>query len=215
MSVAGPNLFVSTWSHGVDVPAVGSSLVAAGDIESTRLVYAMVIGLAAIGALFVFLGIWVIRQTRVDLEMLAPLERMGDRDWRKSDPASQRRSLDEVRPDGAEPIQPEPHRPRVDAEFGQSDRPVESFADLARIGPEGGDPTPKGTETPAGVGGIEPVVALSDPNTEGDSEIADAAIEPERAAQSDPATESPCEQDDGGDGTDGVSSEGTTERVEQ
>ena len=156
-------------------------MVAAGDLESTRLVYAMVIGLAAIGVLFVLLGIWVIRQTRVDLEMLAPLERMGDRDWRKSDPASQRRSLDEIRPEGAEPIQPEPHRPRVDAEFGQSDRPVESFDDLAPIGPEGDDPTPTGTEASTDSGDVELVGAESEPADAADDGSADAEIESESA----------------------------------
>jgi len=149
VSVPGPNLFASksTTVTAFSAPAVGGPLLAAGDPQSTRIVYAMVIGLSLIGILFVLLGIWVSRQTRVDLEVLAPLERMGDRDWRKSDPASQRRSLDETRPDGAQPLQSEQLPPRVDTEFEKPDRVVQSFDDLTPLQPEGGDPTPAGGAT--------------------------------------------------------------------
>jgi len=149
VSVVGPNLFAgeSRLSTHLSGLAAGGLFAGDGDPGSTRLVYAMVIGLASIGVLFVLLAIWMIRQTKVDLEMLAPLERMGDREWRKSDPASQRRSLDELRPSGAEPLQTEPHRPRVDSEFEQSDRPVQSFDDLVPVSPEGSDPTPTGVES--------------------------------------------------------------------
>jgi hypothetical protein len=144
VSVPGPKLLASRSNKRAlsAYPVLGGVSLAAGDVQSTRIVYAMVVGLAVIGILFVLLGIWVIRQSRVDLEVLAPLERMGDREWRKSDPASQRRSLDEARPDGAKPLQPEQSRPCVDTEFEQPDRPVQSFEDLAPLNPEGGDPTP-------------------------------------------------------------------------
>ena len=80
------------------------ALVGAGDPEATRLVYAMVIGLVVIGVVLIFLGVWILRQTKPDLEVLAPLERMGDGDWKKKDPSTQRRILDELRPEGAEPL---------------------------------------------------------------------------------------------------------------
>ena len=82
------------------------ALVGAGDPEATRLVYAMVIGLVVIGVVLIFLGVWILRQTKPDLEVLAPLERMGDGDWKKKDPSTQRRILDELRPEGANPLTP-------------------------------------------------------------------------------------------------------------
>jgi hypothetical protein len=109
-------------------------------------VYAMVIGLAVIGVGLVLLGVWLVRQTRPDLEVLAPLERMGDGDWKKRDPSTQRRMLDEVRPDGARPLTPEPKPPPIDAEF-EADHPVTSFSDLGPgLVAEHRDPTPVDAE---------------------------------------------------------------------
>jgi hypothetical protein len=145
----------------VSLPVVASAsvvaVVGAGDPASSRLVYAMVVGLALIGMAFVLLGVWVLRQTRPDLEVLAPLERMGDGDWKKRDPSTQRRMLDEVRPDGAQPLVPEPLPPPLDDEFEQADHPVSSFSDLGPgIVAEQRDSTPPhldvdfGLELPAG-----------------------------------------------------------------
>jgi hypothetical protein len=75
--------------------------VAAGDPQSTRVVYALVISLIVVGLLLVFLAVWMIRRTRADLELLGPLERMGDSKWRKRDPQLQQALLDDVRPAGA------------------------------------------------------------------------------------------------------------------
>jgi hypothetical protein len=123
------------------VPAA-VALVGAGDPGSSRLVYAMVLGLAVVGVALVMLGVWLVRQTRPDLEVLAPLERMGDGDWRKRDPSTQRRMLDEVRPEGAEPLTPEPKPPPIDADF-EADHPVASFSDLGPgVVHETRDPTP-------------------------------------------------------------------------
>jgi hypothetical protein len=120
-----------------------AAVFGAEDPSSTRTVYAMVIGLVVVGVLLILLGVWMIRQTRPDLEVLAPLERMGDRDWRKKDSSTQRRMLDELRPDGAEPLAPASKPPSIDADFEQADHPVTSFSDL---GPgvlgEQRDPTP-------------------------------------------------------------------------
>jgi len=140
--------------------SVTPMLLGAGDVGSTRLVYAMVAGLIAIGIAFIALGVWLVRSTRSDPPVLAPLERMGDKDWRRqTDPATQRRTLDDVRPAGAEPLHLESSPPSLDAEFELPARPVESMNDLAALPAESnGDlappladtrsSTPKGLERP-------------------------------------------------------------------
>ena len=75
--------------------------VVAADTGSSRLVYAMVLALVLVGVALIVLAVVMIRRTRVDPEVLAPLERMGDRKWRKSDAESRRTLLDAVRPAGA------------------------------------------------------------------------------------------------------------------
>jgi hypothetical protein len=100
-------------------------------------VYGIVVALVVIGVVLIGIGIWVFRQTRVDPELLAPLERMNDRSWSRRDPATQRRMLDEVRPDEAVPLHREPKEPEPDEEFDQAARPVESFDDLKE--PESAD----------------------------------------------------------------------------
>ncbi|HYN31278.1 MAG TPA: hypothetical protein VES40_01525 [Ilumatobacteraceae bacterium] len=129
----------------VAVPVV----LGADDPGSTRLVYAMVAGLIAIGLVFILLGIWLVRQTRYDPPVLAPLERMGDKDWRRQrDPATQRRVLDEVRPAGAEPLRLESPPPNLDAEFELAERPVAPMSDLAPPLPETRTSTPPGINRP-------------------------------------------------------------------
>jgi hypothetical protein len=90
----------------------------------------MVIGLVVVGVALALLGVWLVRQTRYDPPVLAPLERMGDDSWRKTDPATQRRILDELRPEGAEPLATGTAPPSLDAEFESDDRPVPEFDDL-------------------------------------------------------------------------------------
>ena len=109
----------------------------------------MVVGLIVVGIAFIVLAVWLIRQTRYDLPVLAPLERMGDKDWRRqSDPATQRRILDEVRPEGAEPLRSQSSPPSLDAEFELADRPVASMSDLAPPIAEGRSATPHGLDRP-------------------------------------------------------------------
>ncbi len=109
----------------------------------------MVAGLIVVGIAFVLLGIWLVRQTRYDPPVLAPLERMGDRDWRRqSDPATQRRVLDEVRPEGAEPLRTESSAPTLDAEFELPERPLTSMNDLAPPDGETRSVTPQGIVRP-------------------------------------------------------------------
>jgi len=66
-----------------------------GDPTSTRTVYGVVILLILIGLVLIGLGVWLVLQTRVDPDLLGPLERMDQRDWRKVDPVVQRRLLDD------------------------------------------------------------------------------------------------------------------------
>jgi len=131
----------------VSSPPVG--VVGAGDPGSSRLVYAMVIGLVVVGIGLVLLAIWILRQTRPDLDVLAPLERMGDGDWKKRDPSTQRRMLDEVRPDGAQPLAAEPPPPPIDSDFEEADHAVASFSDLGP-GLGGGVPNPTPVQADAG-----------------------------------------------------------------
>ncbi len=88
-----------------------------GDPDGTRRVTAIIALLISIGIGLVMLAVWLHRVTRPDPEVLAPLELMGERAWRRGDPVWQRRRLDEVRPDGAEPLQPSAAPPEIDAAF--------------------------------------------------------------------------------------------------
>lgn len=90
---------------------------AVGDPDGTRAVTSIVTLLVVIGLLLVMVAVWLFRTTRHDPEVLAPLEIMGDRSWRRADPVWQRRKLDEVRPEGAEPLQPSAAPPDLDEAF--------------------------------------------------------------------------------------------------
>ena len=118
------------------VPTGVSSVVRVigGDPSASRVVYGAVGALLLIGVMLVLLAVWLVRQTRVDPELLAPLETMSDRKWRKLDPASQRRLLDDERPEGAHPLMTAPMQPSVDAEFESGVMPVSSFDDLVPVG---------------------------------------------------------------------------------
>lgn len=104
-------------------------LASVGDPTGERTVTAIVALLVVIGVGLVMLAIWLFRVTRPDPEVLAPLETMGSRSWRRADPVWQRRRLDEVRPAGAQPLQPSVAPPEIDAAF--DDGPAASgFDDL-------------------------------------------------------------------------------------
>jgi hypothetical protein len=156
-------------------------LLGAGDLGSSRLVYGMVIGLVVIGFVLVLLAVWILRQTRPDLEVLAPLERMGDSDWKKKDPSTQRRILDELRPDGAEPLIPASRPPSIDADFEQADHPVTSFSDLGPgVVAETRDPTPAHTDfEPFGLPVDIPVETPVVPSAEEQPEPEQPEVEPE------------------------------------
>ncbi len=160
-------------------------LVGAGDPGSSRLVYAMVIGLIVIGLILILLGFWIVRQTKPDLEVLAPLERMGDGDWKKKDPSTQRRMLDELRPEGAKPLTPASRPPAIDEEFERGDHPVTSFSDLGPgVAPQQRDPTPTETD-------LVPEIDTdteSEPDSESVPEI-DTESEPESETEPDSESE--------------------------
>jgi hypothetical protein len=218
----------SNWHNRVPVPVIASrlgstpssviALVGAGDPSSSRLVYSMVIGLVVIGVLLVVLGIWIIRQTRVDLDVLAPLERMGDSEWKKRDRSTQRRMLDEVRPEGARPLAPATQPPSLDDEFELAEHPVTSFSDLGPGVPsEERDPTPVGSDVEPVIESVaepeaEPVIDAAEPDAETEAEPdagtdaetwaepdaeteAEPVIEPVADADADPATASVVEPD--------------------
>ncbi|HUF98808.1 MAG TPA: hypothetical protein VMM60_11835 [Ilumatobacter sp.] len=71
--------------------------------DDTRAVLAIVALLVVIAIGLAMLAVWLFRVTRPDRELLAPLEIMGARAWRRGDPVWQRRRLDEVRPADAAP----------------------------------------------------------------------------------------------------------------
>ncbi len=75
-----------------------------GDPSRTRTLYAVVALLVVVGLSLIMLAIWLVRSTRADPELLAPLEAMSSRKWRRGDPVWQRRRLDEIRPAGAAPL---------------------------------------------------------------------------------------------------------------
>jgi len=125
---------------------ISATLAAAavGDPESTRRVYVTVVVFVALGVGMLALAVWLFRRTAPEPQLLAPLEVMDSRRWRRSEPAQRRRELDAKRPPGARPLQRSTEPPQVDSEFGTA-QPVRSFDDLtddAAIDPEElADPT--------------------------------------------------------------------------
>ncbi len=73
--------------------------------------------LVVLGVALLMLAVWLHRKTRPDPELLAPLEVMGERKWRRADPVWQRRRLDAIRPIGAAPLEPSIAPPDIDEAF--------------------------------------------------------------------------------------------------
>jgi hypothetical protein len=116
------------------LPASMNSIasVAASDPAATRLVYALVAALVLLGLAMIALTVWLVRSTRPERELLAPLELMSHRKWRGSDPVWQRRQLDAVRPPGAEPLAAAPPVPTPDIDLRSIERNApRDFDDLA------------------------------------------------------------------------------------
>ena len=199
---------VPNWQNRVPVPVfaprLGSTpssavaLLGAGDPASSRVVYAMVIGLIVIGLLLIALGIWIVRQTRVDLDVLAPLERMGDGEWKKRDRSTQRRMLDEVRPEGARPLAPAKQAPSLDDEFELDEHPVTSFSDLGPgVSSEERDPTPVGNDAEPVIEPIAESVVEAEVDAEVDpglEQVVEAEVEPIAEAEVEQVVEPEVEQ---------------------
>lgn len=125
-----------------------------GDPEGARTIGSIVVLLAALGLALVMLAVWLYRTTRPDPDLLAPLELMGERRWRRADPVWQRRRLDEIRPSGAVPMQPSIAPPAVDEAFdaGPSAPGFDDLHDagITSSGDEGDEPSsPNRSEEPA------------------------------------------------------------------
>lgn len=83
---------------------ITSPAVAVGDPSATRTVYLTTIALVLLGIALAVLAWWLVRRTRPEPELFAPLEQMETRSWRKLDVEERRESLDSVRPFGARPV---------------------------------------------------------------------------------------------------------------
>jgi hypothetical protein len=117
----------STISSAAVLALLASSV---GDPEGTRTITSIVLLLIVLGIALVMLAFWLFRLTRPDKELLAPLEVMGERKWRRADPVWQRRRLDEVRPADAQPLQPSAAPPQFDEAFFEYRPAAAGFEDL-------------------------------------------------------------------------------------
>ena len=94
-----------------------AALIAAGDPEGSRTMTAIIALVTVLGLTLVMVAVWLFRTTRPDPELLAPLEAMSARKWRRGDPVWQRRRLDELRPNGSQPLAPSVAPPDIDEAF--------------------------------------------------------------------------------------------------
>lgn len=108
---------------------LATSAPVAAEPDRSSTVWALVALLVVLGIALVMLAVWMVRMTRPDPEVLAPLERMSDRAWRNTDPVWQRRELDELRPEGAEPFERMAAPPDLDEQFDEGPQ-APGFDDL-------------------------------------------------------------------------------------
>ena len=109
-------------------------LWAAADVSSSDLgVYTIVGALMAVGVVLLLVAAWLFKATQPEMELLAPLERMSDRSWKRLDPAMQRRELDDIRPSGARPIERSTRVPNIDEDFDKPIPDIASFDDLTSM----------------------------------------------------------------------------------
>jgi hypothetical protein len=160
-----------------------------GDPAGTRTITAIVVLLAVLGVALVMIAFWLFRVTRPDKELLAPLEVMGERKWRRADPVWQRRRLDEVRPADAQPMQPSAAPPDFDEAFFERAPAARGFEDLHD------DAHPNGASTDADAdaeGDAEVVLAAPATVDSGSANGAPLAVEtPQAPAQLKPVSPTP------------------------
>jgi hypothetical protein len=199
------------------MPTAQTTLIAAS--SDTRQVLSIVAMLIAIGIALLMLAWWMFKVTRPDREVLAPLEVMGQRKWRRGDPVWQRRRLDEVRPREAQPLRPARTPPAPDAAFDAGPQAL-GFDDLV-VAPDAaegielgelpvvlddeeldGDPTPPSLELPL-IAPEAPHSELaelgepgSDQGSDADDTVAIGDVEPTAAELSEPADEQPKSGDE-------------------
>jgi hypothetical protein len=165
-----------------DVPVAAMGIARVGDPDATRTVYIAVVLLVILGLVLAALAVWVLRRTRPEPELLAPLETMETRGWRKLDPAAQRRSLDESRPSGAAPLRREASEPAVDSSFATV-AAVASFDDLS----EGDDKSRRGGDSDTALLAIpdeaDSTVAALEESDEASSAVIDATAKSERQTE--------------------------------
>lgn len=168
------------------VSVVATAAPRVGDPRATQTVYTTIVVLVVLGIVLVALAFWVFRRTRPEAELLAPLEIMQTREWRKLSPAAQRRLLDELRPAGAIPLHREASQPAVDTSFATV-APVSSFDDLSDVETGGGkvasdDPEPDGAGEP-GVADLDEAVESERPTDAADeSDESDGLVDGEAEA---------------------------------
>ena len=90
--------------HSLAPFVVGLLADSVNDVSSTRKVYLLAAGLAALGITLLIITVWFWRSTRPDPALLAPLEVMGERKFRNLDEVSQQDLLNSVRPEDAQPM---------------------------------------------------------------------------------------------------------------
>jgi hypothetical protein len=86
-------------------PRLGLVADSVNDANSTRKVYLLAAGLAVLGIALVAITVWFWRSTRHDPELLAPLEVIGGRRFRRLEGDAQQAVLDDARPVTATPMQ--------------------------------------------------------------------------------------------------------------
>ena len=85
-------------------PRLGLLADSVNDPDSTRKVYLLAGGLALLGIALVAITVWFWRSTRHDPELLAPLEVIGGRRFRRLEDNAQQAVLDDARPATATPM---------------------------------------------------------------------------------------------------------------
>ena len=147
-----------------------------GDPEGTRTITSIVVLLAVIGIALVMLAFWLFRLTRPDKELLAPLEVMGERKWRRADPVWQRRRLDEVRPSDAQPLLPSAAPPDFDEAFFEHVPAAGGFDDLHDEAHVNGDQSARAVEHAVVAANVPvPAGAPGEPETKSEQPMTDEA----------------------------------------
>ena len=74
------------------------------DADSTRKVYLLAAGLALLGVVLLVATVWFWRSTRPEPELLGPLEKMGERRFRRLDGRARKDALNSARSKNAKPM---------------------------------------------------------------------------------------------------------------